>query len=126
MPARCSPVGVLKAVSSWSSLRCVTWGSLGSSSPVSESGECGEGEQEVRGHGDNRPGWRCPLQTHCLQGQESSARGAAGGGSTGAGALSTTCRDKLPAGKGRTWDEKVQQGRSRQGRAGKMDRSSVR
>lgn len=31
------PVGVLKAVSSCSSLRCVTWGSLGSSSPVSES-----------------------------------------------------------------------------------------
>lgn len=46
---RSSPVGVLKAVSSCSSLRCVTWGSLGSSSPVSES--VGE-EQRVRGHED--------------------------------------------------------------------------
>lgn len=72
---RGSPVGVLKAVSSCSSLRCVTWGSLGSSSPVSESGE---GEQGVRGHGDGRAGWHCSSQSHKLRRQTSSAQAAPG------------------------------------------------
>lgn len=86
----------------------------------------GGGKQGVRGHGDSRPGWRYPLQTHQLQGQESSAWAAPGGGSARTGGMTVTCRDKLPAGKGRTRGGKVHQGKGRQGRAGKAGRSSVR
>lgn len=37
-----------------------------------------------------------------------------------------TCKDKLPAGRGRTRAGKVQKGKGRKGRAGKAGRSRVR
>ena len=64
---------------------------------------CREGEQGVRGRGHSRPGWRCPLPTHRLQGQESSARAAPGA----AGGVTVTCTDEPPAGKGWTRGGKV-------------------